>query len=172
VIDAEETFHAYDRELLKRLRDAMEELEDDTEVADEVALARLTKLAEDFVRYVEANEDTLYPAVAPLVRSYGEVMAPMLLDVRAIDDLAREGEQIALDDLTRTEEGRRSRRRRIERLAERFEAIVRLHFDKLEQIYVPMLAELQVEERHAVLEGMAAEYEPHPAWPERASRGA
>jgi hypothetical protein len=35
-----------------------------------------------------------------------------------------------------------------------------------------MLAEVPVEERRTVLDGMAAEYEPRSAWPERPSRGA
>jgi hemerythrin-like domain-containing protein len=171
VIDAEETFHAYHRELLARLHAALEELENDGDVSADAGLARLSGLADDFVRYVEANGGSLYPAVAPLVLSYREVMAPMLLDIRAIDDLVAESEEIALEELNSSDEGRRSRRRRIERLAAQFDAVIRLHFDKLERIYLPMLAEVPADERRAVLDHMAEEYEPRPVWPERAATG-
>jgi hypothetical protein len=102
---------------------------------------------------------------------YREVMAPMLLDIRAIDDLVAESEEIALEELNSSDEGRRSRRRRIERLASQFDAVIRLHFDKLERIYLPMLAEVPADERRAVLDHMAEEYEPRPVWPERAATG-
>jgi hypothetical protein len=169
MIDAEETFHSYHRELLARMQAALQDL-DDREDEDGAAFSvALSSLAEDFVRYVEANEASLYPAVAPLIRSEEEVMAPMKLDGRAIADDAAEGELTALETLTSSEKGRRSRARRIRLLAARSEAIIRLHFDKLERIYLPLLAELPAEQRRAIVEEMAVAYGPPSPWPEAPS---
>jgi hypothetical protein len=168
VSDAEETFHAYHRELMDRLQAGIRELDQQGSEGTGIAVARLTDLAEDFVRYVEANEGWLYPAVTPLVRSDEQVMAPMKMDVRAIADYASDGEQIAMETMTSTEDGERSRRQRIERLAAQFEAVMRLHFDKLERIYLPLLAELSPEQRRAILAGMSVDYEQEPATSESA----
>ena len=160
MIDAEETFHSYHRELLTRMQAAVQTLDDREDEGDAAFSVALSSLAEDFVRYVEANEASLYPAVAPLIRSQEEVMAPMKFDVRAIADYAAEGEVTALEALTANEQGRRSRARRIRLLAPRVQAIIRLHFDKLERIYLPLLAELPAEQRRAILEEMTVAYGP------------
>jgi hypothetical protein len=97
-------------------------------------------------------------------------MAPMMLDARAVADYAAVGEQTALETLTATEEGRETRRRAIERLAAQFEAVMRLHFEKLERIYLPLLADLSTEQRQTIVDGMAADYETPPLWPEIADR--
>ena len=169
MIDAEETFHSYHRELLARMRAAVQALDDREDEGNAAFSVALSSLAEDFARYVEANEASLYPAVAPLVRSEEEVMAPMKLDVRAIADDAAEGEVTALEALTANEQGRRSSARRIRLLAARTEAIIRLHFDKLERIYLPLLAELPAEQRRAILEEMVVSYGPPSPWPEAPS---
>jgi hypothetical protein len=173
MIDAEATFNGNHRGLLARLRaglDEAEDLEDRGQEGASVMVARLTSLADDFVRYVEANEGWLYPSIAPLVRSQKQVMAPMMLDARAVADYAAVGEQTALETLTATEEGRETRRRAIERLAAQFEAVMRLHFEKLERIYLPLLADLSTEQRQTIVDGMAADYETPPLWPEIADR--
>jgi hypothetical protein len=168
VIDAEKTFHAYHRELMDRLRAGIRELDEQGSDGTENLVGRLTDLAEDFVRYVEANEAWLYPAVTPLVRSDEQVMAPMKMDVRAIADYASDGEELAMETMTATEEGQRSRLQRIERLAAQFEAVMQLHLDKLERIYLPLLAELSPEQRRAILAGMSVDYEQEPATSEPA----
>jgi hypothetical protein len=172
MIDAEEAFHTYHRELLTRLDAARDELDSSGEDAVVDAIGRLTTLAQDFVRYVEANEGWLYPAVEPLVRADGQVMAPMMFDVRAIEDYAADGEELGLETPSASVDGGHSRDRRLRLLAARFDAVIRLHLEKLERIYLPMLSELRPEERRAIVEGMAAEYEPRPEWPEGASAGA
>jgi Hemerythrin HHE cation binding domain len=169
MIDAEETFHSYHRELLARMQAAVQTLDDPDGEDDAAFSVALSSLAEDFVRYVEANEASLYPAVAPLIRSEEEVMAPMKLDVRVIADDAAEGEATALEALTANEQGRRSCARRIRLLAAGVEAIIRLHFFKLERIYLPLLAELPAEQRRAILEEMTVAYGPPSPWPEAPS---
>jgi hypothetical protein len=95
----------------------------------------------------------------------------MKLDVRAIADDVADGELAALETLTASEEGRRSRSRRIRHLAARVEAVIRLHLDKLERIYLPLLAELPAERRRAILQEMTADYGPPSPWPEAPSSG-
>jgi hypothetical protein len=166
MIAAEETFRSYHRELIGRLELALESLEDDTEDGGALGSAMLSSLAEDFRRYVEANESSLYPAVAPLVRSEAQVMAPMLLDVRAIGEYANEGERMALEALTASDEGRRARVRRIRLLTAHAEAVIRLHIEKLERIYLPLLEELSEGQREVILAGTAASYGGPLQWPE------
>jgi hypothetical protein len=93
----------------------------------------------------------------------------MKLDVRVIADDAAEGEATALEALTADEQGRRSGARRIRLLAAGVEAIIRLHFFKLERIYLPLLAELPAEQRRAILEEMTVAYGPPSPWPEALS---
>lgn len=169
MIDAEETFRSYHRELLARLELALERLEDDAADGGAFGSAVLSSLAEDFRRYVEANESSLLPAVAPLVRSEELVMAPMLLDVRAIGDYASEGERTALEALAASDDGRRARARRVQSLAAQAEAVIRLHFEKLERIYLPLLAELSEEQREAILVKTTASYGAPLQWPEAPS---
>lgn len=166
LIDTEETFRAYHRELRARLELALDSLEDDAEDGGAIGSAVLSSLAEDFRVYVEANESSLYPAVAPLVRSAEQVMAPMLMDVRAIEDFAMEGDRTALEALTASDDGRRARARRIRLLAAHAEAVIRLHLEKLERIYLPLLAELSEEQRGGVLAETAASYGAPLRWPE------
>jgi hypothetical protein len=166
LIDTEETFRAYHCELRARLELALDSLEDDVEDGGAIGSAVLSSLAEDFRVYVEANESSLYPAVAPLVRTAEQVMAPMLMDVRAIEDFAMEGDRTALEALTASDDGRRARARRIRLLAAHAEAVIRLHLEKLERIYLPLLAELSEEERGVVLAETAASYGAPLRWPE------
>jgi hemerythrin-like domain-containing protein len=166
LIDAEETFRSYHRELLARLEQALQSLEDDAGDGGVLGSAVLSSLAEDFRRYVEANENSLYPAVAPMIRSEEQVMAPMILDVRAIGDYATEGERTALEALTASDGGRRARARRIRMLATHAEAVIRLHLEKLERIYLPLLAELSEEQRETVLAETSASYGAPLQWPE------
>lgn len=168
MIDTEETFRSYHRELLTRMQTALEGL-DETDVDDAAFSGALSSLAGDFVRYAEANQDSLYPAVASLVRSEEEVMAPMTLDVRAIAEYAAEADLAAMETLSTSEDFRRARVRRIRLLAAKLEAIIRLHFDKLERIYLPLLADLPAERRQAVLDDLAVAYGPPSPWPEARS---
>jgi hypothetical protein len=170
MIDAEETFRSYHRELLTRMQAALQAL-DDVDDEDAAFSPALSSLAEDFIKYAEANEASLYPAVAPLIRTQEEVMAPMKLDVRAIADDLDEAELAAIETLSASAEGRRSRSRRIRHLAARVEAVIRLHLDKLERIYLPLLGELSVEQRRAILQEMTADYGPPSPWPEAPSSG-
>lgn len=96
-------------------------------------------------------------------------MAPMQLDVRAIGDYASDGERTALEALTASDSGRRACARRIRLLAAHAEAVIRLHVEKLERIYLPLLAELSEEQREAVLAEMAASYGAPLEWPEAPS---
>lgn len=148
-----EALRQHHRELLARLGDGLKELAERRDPAHEV----LGSLGEDFVRYVRAGEGSLYPTIAPLVRSDEQVMAPMMLDVRAIGGYVAEVELLALDALTAPKEEARSLWQRIERLAAQFEAVIRLHLEKLEQIYLPLLEDAPVEQQHEVLEAMALE---------------
>lgn len=96
-------------------------------------------------------------------------MAPMLLDVRAIGDYASDGERTALEALTASDSERRARARRIRVLAAHAEAVIRGHVEKLERIYLPLLAELSEEQREAILVEMAASYGAPLEWPEAPS---
>jgi hypothetical protein len=164
--DAEDIIRSYHRAFRTRIDAALRQLGERANGDDPPLGDALSSLAEDVIRYMEANEAALFPAVAPLVRSDEEVMAPMIFDIRAIDDTMNEAEGLALLTLGAPQDAQRDGTERIQRLVAQLEAIVRLHFEKLEHLYLPLLRELPLERRQAVLDRLAAEYGPPPEWPE------
>jgi hemerythrin-like domain-containing protein len=160
--EASEAFRAYDRDLLDALQEGLSGLEVQTDDGTLHLSGRLETLADRFVRYVEASEASLYPAVAPLVAADDEVMSPMRFDVRMIEDYTAEGEELAAEAETSTDEGRRERARRVARMAAAYEALIRAHIAKLEVIYLPYLERLAPEQRAEVLDAMTVQYGPPP----------
>lgn len=162
--EAEEIIHTYHRASLTRIDAAVRELDErDGEAAFNGALF---SLGEDVIRYIQANEVSLYPAVAPLVRSDEEVMAPMIFDIRAIDERINEAEELTLVAPTAPPDAQREIREKIERLAAQLEALIQVHIRKLERLYLPLLREMTPEDRQTILDRLAAEYGPPPEWPE------
>ncbi len=166
MVDAEDIIRSYHRAFRTRIEAALGQLDERANDDEPLLGDALSSLAEDVIRYMQANESALFPVVAPLVRSDDEVMAPMIFDIRAIDDTMNEAEGLALLTLGAPPEAQRDGTERIQRLAAQLEAIVRLHLEKLEHLYLPLLQELPPERRQAVLDRLAAEYGPPPEWPE------
>ena len=161
--EAEEIIRSYHQAFLTRIDAAVRDVKLDGEPAFSGALS---SLGEDVIRYIQANEVSLYPAVAPLVRSDEEVMAPMIFDIRAIDERINEAEELTLLAPTAPPEAQREVTEKIERLTAQIEALIRVHIEKLERLYLPLLREMTPEQRQTILDRLAAEYGPPPEWPE------
>jgi hypothetical protein len=164
--DAEDIILSYHRAIRTRMRAAARELAEHDDQGEQEFSRELSSLGEDVVRYIQANEISLYPAVAPLIRYNEEVMAPMIFDIRAIDQKTNEAEGLALLTLGAPEDARRERMQTIQRLAAQLEGIVGLHLEKLEQLYLPLLREMPPERQQEILDRLATEYGPVPEWPE------
>ncbi len=99
--------------------------------------------------HAAAEEASLYPAVDRVLRATGGATATMSVDHRAIGDRVRE-----LADLAAAPPSAEVRDR-LERALVALEALVRLHFRKEEEVYLPLLSRLSAREREEVLEGLA-----------------
>ena len=164
--DPEEIIRSYHRAFRARMAAAGRELADGVDEGRSTFSGTLSSLGEDVVRYIQANEVSLFPAVAPLLVSEEEVMAPMILDIRAIDETMNEAEELSLLMLGAPDDAQRESAKCIERLAAQLDAIIRLHLEKLEHIYLPLLRELPPDHQKVTLDRLAAECGRPPEWPE------
>lgn len=90
----------------------------------------------------------------------------MIFDIRAIDERMNEAEELTLVTPTAPPDAQREGTEKIERLAAQLEAPIRVHIQKLERLYLPLLREMTPEQRQRILDRLAAEYGPPPEWPE------
>jgi hypothetical protein len=66
----------------------------------------------------------------------------MMLDIQAIEGYVSDAESLALEAVAAPEQEIGPLVRRIDGLGGQFEAIIRLHMEKIERIYLPLLEEL------------------------------
>lgn len=100
--------------------------------------------------HAAAEEAALYPAVDRVLRSTGGATATMSVDHRDIGERIHELADLARSPLSAEV------RARIERALVALEAVVRLHFRKEEEVYLPLASRLSAGEREELLQGLAA----------------
>ncbi len=148
--DPAETIRAEHRELLPHL-DHLDALADAvTELPEDELRNRLARVL-DFLRSVllphaGAEDAALYPAVERVLRAVGGATRTMSEDHRAIGALIEELAELA----AREPAPRRALQRTLDRLA----ALVRVHFGKEEDVYVPLLERLDAGEARGLLEAL------------------
>jgi quercetin dioxygenase-like cupin family protein/iron-sulfur cluster repair protein YtfE (RIC family) len=98
--------------------------------------------------HAEAEETALYPAVERVLRGAGGTTRTMSEDHRAIAALIQE-----LAELTAREP---TPRRAIQRTLDRLAALVRVHFGKEEDVYLPLLERLSADEARELLAALAS----------------
>lgn len=120
--------------------------------------ALIALLEGDLLVHARAERDHLYPAVDELVRAHGRATATMDIDHEVIEKRVRD--VAAAVERLRASEGReRSEARRTLREALlRLEALLDVHMEKEERVYVPLIeAHLSIDERRALLAKMHAD---------------
>ncbi len=155
--DAAAPIRAEHRELLPHL-DHLAALAEEAPTLQPAELARRLDAVLGFLRdvllpHAETEEAVLYPAIDGLLRAEGGATRTMSLDHRAIGS--------AIDELGALAEGDPSEdRRRLQRTLDGLVASIRLHFEKEEEAYLPLLEQLAPEEARE-LEAALAEAPGH-----------
>jgi hemerythrin-like domain-containing protein len=96
-------------------------------------------LKEDLLPHARGEERHLYPAVEPLLREHGRATATMSVDHEFIEGYIAEIEK-AVQAMANGEgaDGTRARDR-LERLVLQLQAVLEVHLEKEERIYLPLL---------------------------------
>lgn len=141
--------HAEHAEIRQHL-DHLRTLAEDAATADEAALRQrldhvLAFLRSGVLAHAQVEEATVYPAAERLLRALGGATDTMTLEHEQIRARVQDLEHIA--DERRYSEAARGR---LARSLEALEALLRAHFDKEEQVYLPLLAHLAPTEARAL----------------------
>jgi hemerythrin-like domain-containing protein len=151
--DVTQAMHNHHRELMARLADHVTALMTGRPDVDAEGLVDF--LVGDLLPHAAGEERYLYPAVDPLLRTYGRPTETMSVDHEFITRYVREIEDAvaALRDANADE--RPGLLGRLQRLAIQLDAIMHLHLDKEERVYLPLFERhLTDEEQRRVLDGM------------------
>ncbi len=114
-------------------------------------------LTHDLLPHAAGEEQYLYPVVDPLIKECGRATAPMSVDHQFIEGYIRQiSETVQALHAARAGE-RQSLERRLQRLAVQLEAILQLHLEKEESVYLPLFERYVPEkEQQQVLDAMHA----------------
>jgi len=146
------------RELLETLTAQVTKLVEEHPDADPVALANF--LQHELLPHAVGEEKHLYPVVEPLVKTHGQATATMSVDHEFIESYIREIGQVAEALRKVGPEQRSALQSRLQRLALQLEAVLRVHLEKEERVYLPLFEQYLSEgEQRRVLDGMHAAYE-------------
>lgn len=160
---ASDTFREHHRELLGTLTEQVDKLTRGATQADADALVSFLK--NDLVPHAQGEEVSLYPAVDPLVRDYGKPTATMIVDHEHIKNYIKEIEQTAAQFKTAPAGERAALGAKLARLGIEIRAVLRVHLDKEEKVYLPLVEKyVSAEEQEHLLEGMHGEHD-EPAAP-------
>lgn len=136
--------------------DHLRTLAEGAETADDAALRQRLDHVIAFLRtgvlaHAEVEEATVYPAAERLLRALGGATRTMTLEHEQIRARVEELERIAAE--ARYPDAARSR---LARSLAALEALLRAHFDKEEEVYLPLLAHLAPAEATALAAALEA----------------
>jgi iron-sulfur cluster repair protein YtfE (RIC family) len=166
-----DAFRRHHQTLLSRLSERMDAILEDRAVTDPVELvAFLTEelvgfLKAELLEHAAAEEQHLYPVVDTLLRTQGQATATMRVDHEFIRGMVGQIEETVAIFGAAPPEDRRALRRRLERLLLELRAVFRLHLEKEERVYVPLV------ERHVPEADQRRLLEQMHGTPQRKGRG-
>jgi hemerythrin-like domain-containing protein len=148
-----EAIHNHHQELASSLHGYVAAIGEGTSAADPQALVAF--LQGDLLPHAAGEEAYLYPAVDPLVNEYGRPTATMMVDHEHIKDYVAQIEATAQALTTATPDARAAQETALQRLCWQLEAILLVHLDKEERVYLPLFEEhLSPEVQQRILDGM------------------
>jgi uncharacterized protein (DUF2249 family) len=152
-----ETIHNHHQELLATLTGYSQALAEGQTV-DASALAAFLK--NDLIPHAAGEEQHLYPAIDPLVKAYGKATATMSVDHEFIEGYVRQIEETALA-LNQAENAQRpALEKQLQRLTLQLEAVLRVHLEKEERVYIPLFEQyVSSEDQQRILDGMHEAYD-------------
>lgn len=157
-----QAIRAHHRELLETLSAQVEALVAGQPEVDLQALARF--LLDELLPHAVGEEQYLYPAVEPLVKAYGQATATMSVDHKFIRGYIRHIGEVVEAWPKAAPDRQPALLSRLQRLALQLEAVLRVHLEKEEQVYLPLFEQhLPEAEQQRVLDGMHTAYEENPA---------
>ncbi len=149
------------RELADTLKAQVNALEEDRADADPHAL--VTFLKADLLPHAQGEERSLYPVVDGLVREHARPTATMSVDHEFVEGYIRQIEETANALATTRNGDGAALRKRLTRLALQLEALLQVHLEKEERVYLPLFEKhLSEQEQQRVLDGMHEAYETEP----------
>jgi len=153
-----QAIRGHHRELMETLSAQVEALVEGRTEADPQALARL--LQDELLPHAVGEEQHLYPAVEPLLKTHDKATATMSVDHEFIEGYIRQISE-AVQALESTDPAQRAAlQTRLSRLALQLEAVLRVHLEKEERVYLPLFEQhIPDEVQQEVLDGMHAAYE-------------
>lgn len=144
-----EAFRAHHRELRERLDQLAQDVARDPQRADLQGLLRF--LREELLPHARAEEQHLYPVVAPLLRLHPDPTATMRMDHTFIEEHVRQVEAAAAEAQRGGFQWPDRLRREVLGLAALFQA----HLEKEERVYLPLVeAHLSESDQDALLDAM------------------
>lgn len=148
-----QAIHNHHEEILSHLREYVAELVEQQPGANPAALVEF--LQKDLLPHAAGEEAELYPLMDELIRKHGKASATMSVDHEYIQNYVKQiaDATSALETANPTEKPELEERLR--RLALRLEALLEVHLDKEERVYLPIFEEHSSQaEQEQVLEGM------------------
>ena len=156
-----EAIHNHHREMMNTLTNHVTALVEGLPEADPRGL--VTFLTGDLLPHAVGEEQHMYPAVDPLVRTYGRPTATMTIDHEFIQEYIRHIQETVHELETAPAEARPAVQARLHRLSLKIEAIFQLHLEKEERVYIPLFEKyLPVAEQQRILDGMHETYDSAP----------
>jgi len=152
-----ETIHNHHQELLSTLTGYSQALAEG-QFVDATALAAFLK--NDLLPHAAGEEQHLYPAVDPLVAAHGKPTATMSVDHEYIEGYVRQIDETA-KALSQAQNGQRpALEKQLQRLALQLEAVLTVHLEKEERVYIPLFEQyLSAEDQERILDGMHEAYD-------------
>lgn len=161
VTDAIRSHH---RELAQTLSTHAEALDVGRGESDPVALVDFLK--QDLLPHAKGEEASLYPLMDNLVREHGSPTATMSVDHEFIQDYVRQIEETTRGLSSAANGDRPALQKRLARLTLKLEALLAVHLEKEERVYLPLFEKYLSEvEQQRALDGMHEAHEQAPAAP-------
>lgn len=109
-------------------------------------------LTSDLLPHAHGEEQSLYPALDPIIREHGQPTATMRVDHEYIGAYARDISQTARALAAAAPGERTALARTLDRQAIQLQGLFRVHLDKEERVYLPLVeANLTDEQQHTLL---------------------
>jgi uncharacterized protein (DUF2249 family)/hemerythrin-like domain-containing protein len=148
-----DAIHNHHQEISTTLRHHVEQIVAGSAQADPGALVAFLK--NDLLPHAAGEERFLYPAVDPLVKAHGSATATMRVDHEFITGYVNQLDETAQALRAASADARPALQATLQRLSLQLEALLLVHLEKEERVYIPLFEEyLPKDEQQRVLDGM------------------
>lgn len=152
-----EAIQKHHRQLMQTIEEHIKALLEDPSKARPFELAEF--LQKDLLPHAMGEEKHLYPQVDPLIKAHGQATATMGVDHEFIHTYIHQIGESVKSLKEASSEVKPALQEKLKHQVLQFEAVLRLHLEKEERVYLPLFERyLTEEEQQKVLEGMHQAY--------------